>query len=82
MYTQLSSRQQVVGEETPAAYVHPAQETTATEQAPGSALERPSSQHHRSSSSLSDVLPMQDEVITSHLLQQCDPWISWSPETA
>ena len=58
----------MTGEETPAAYVHPAQETTAIEQAGGIALDRPSSQHQRSSSS--EALPMRDEVISPHLSKQ------------
>ena len=54
----------MVGEETPAAYVHPAQEATAIEQADGTVLARPSMQHVRSSSS--EALPAGHEVTSSY----------------
>ena len=50
----------MIGEETPAAFVHPAEEATAIQQPDGAAIAeaRP---HHRSSPT-SDSLPMEDEV--------------------
>ncbi len=62
------SSRQMVGEETPAAYVHPAQEATAIEQADGSALARPSMQHVRTLSS--EALPAAHEVTSPHSSQQ------------
>ena len=56
--SQLGSRQ-MVGEETPAAYVHPAQEATAIGQADGIASGQPASQGQRSSS---EALQLGDEV--------------------
>jgi len=54
------SNTHMIGEETPAAFVHPAEEVTAIQQPDGAAVAeaRP---HHRSSP-LSDSLPMEDEV--------------------
>ena len=57
--SQISSKH-MMAEETPAAYVHPAQEATAIELADGSALAGPASQHQRSSSAAS--LPVLNEV--------------------
>lgn len=66
--SQLSSRQ-MVGEETPAAYVHPAQEATAIAQADGTVLGQLESQGQGSSS---EALPMRDEEVSPHChLQQC-----------
>ena len=50
----------MVGEETPAAYVHPAQEATAMEQADGTALAEPAFRHQRSSSS--EARPVNEDV--------------------